>query len=229
MQNELFGIALKGEVCISNLYSHPRTWLLKSTQLPVGYPAGFTFPPDKHANRATYEGRGWCFCESSVGNLVKASDFVLDLGLFSGTKTGLFDVLDECKAGREPPHSPQEFNAIVESKSFTNKAADLETVKSLYAAAFELRIGQAKTLYFIGLGWGDAEAAVLSKALHAAKELRVLELLGNDIGDEGVAALAAALREGAAPNLESIDLEYTKVSEEAKQALRDAREGLKVR
>ena len=84
-QDELFGIALKGEVCISNLYSHPETWLLKSTQLPVGYPSGFTFPADKHANRAPYDGRGWCFCESSVGNLVKTSNKVLDLGRFSGT------------------------------------------------------------------------------------------------------------------------------------------------
>ena len=58
-QDELFGIALKGEVCISNLYSHPKCWLLKQTSLPVGYPAGFTFPPDTHANQATYEGRGW--------------------------------------------------------------------------------------------------------------------------------------------------------------------------
>ena len=180
--------------------------------------------------QATYEGRGWCYEESCISNLVKDSTLVLDLGLFSGTKTKLWDVAMECNAGREPPHSPQEFNLIVEKKSFTNKAADLETVKSLYAAAFELRIGQAKMLIFKGLGWGDAEAAVLSKALHAAKDLVELDLDRNPaIGDEGAAALAAALREGAAPKLREIALRYNEqLSEAAKQALREAREGLDV-
>ena len=180
--------------------------------------------------QATYAGRGWCYEESCISNLVKNSMFVLDLGLFSGTKTFMFEVIDECKVGREPPHAPQDFNAIVETKSFTNKAADLETVKSLYAAAFELRIGQAKELRFDELGWGDAEVAVLSKALHAAKDLKELWLYSNPaIGDEGAAALAAALREGAAPKLRKLYLSSTKVSKEAKQALKGAREGLEVK
>ena len=180
--------------------------------------------------QATYAGRGWCYEESCISNLVKSSSLVLDLGLFSGTKTDIDDVTKECSAGREPPHAPQEFNAIVETKSFTNKAADLETVKSLYAAAFELRIGQAKELLFNQLGWGDAEVAVLSKALHAAKDLKELNLNSNEaIGDEGAAALAAALREGAAPKLRELWLHGTKVSRKAKQALRDAREGLMLR
>ena len=131
--------------------------------------------------QATYEGRGWCYEESCISNLVKDSMLVLDLGLFSGTKTGMEDVTHECKAGREPPHSPDSFNAIVEGKSFTNKAADLETVKSLYAAALELRIGQAEELSYAQLGWGDAEAAAVSRALHAAKELQELYLGHNNI------------------------------------------------
>ena len=179
--------------------------------------------------QATYEGRGWCYEESCISNLVKDAWLVLDLGLFSGTKTDLDGVIEECNAGREPPHAPQEFDLIVEKKSFTNKAADLETVKSLYAAAFELRIGQAEVLRFGGLGWGDAEAAAVSKALHAAKDLEKLYLDGNPaIGDEGAAALAAALREGAAPKLKEISLHCCPASEAAKQALKEAREGLTV-
>ena len=147
-QDELFGIALKGEVCISNLYSHPKCWLLKQTSLPVGYPSGFTFPPDKHANRATYEGRGWCFCESSVGNLVKDANMVLDLGRFSGTKTEFNTVIGECMVGRSPPLAPPAFDLLLETKSFPSKNADLDKVKSLYAGAFEQRIGQAEELLF---------------------------------------------------------------------------------
>jgi len=228
-QDELFGIALKGEVCISNLYSHPKCWLLKQTSLPVGYPAGFTFPADTHANQATYEGRGWCFCESSVGNLVKESSLVLDLGLFSGTKTKLWDVDDECRAGRSPPLAPPAFDAILETKSFTSKNADLDKVKALYAGAFEQRIGQAEKLLFNELGWGDAEVKVLSKALHAAKALTGLYLASNAITDEGMAALAACLREGAAPKLRDIRLYGNPgASEAAKQELEEAREGLRV-
>ena len=89
--------------------------------------------------QATYAGRGWCYEESCISNLVKSSALVLDLGLFSGTKTDIWDVIAECRAGREPPHSP-----------------------------------------------------------------------------------------GAAPKLQSLRLDETEVSEEAKQALRDAREGLMV-
>ena len=231
-QDELFGIALKGEVCISNLYSHPKCWLLKSTKLPVGYPAGFTFPPDKHANRATYEGRGWCFCESSVGNLVKYSYYVLDLGLLSGTTTEFFGsdgVIAECKAGRSPPLAPPAFDAILETKSFTSKNTDLDNVKALYSRAFEQRIGQAATLGFNNLGWGDAEVQVLCQALHAAKELGELWLEGNVVTDVGMAALAACLREGAAPNLRQICLKGNPgVNKAAKQALEKEREGLRV-
>ena len=35
-----------------------------------------------HKMRSRLLCRGWCFCESSVSNLIKASDMVLDLGKF---------------------------------------------------------------------------------------------------------------------------------------------------
>lgn len=63
-------------------YSHAKT-VVKLTVLPPNYPEGFNFP-DGSANTASYEGRGWCFCESSVSNLSKSSDLVLDLGKLVG-------------------------------------------------------------------------------------------------------------------------------------------------
>ena len=54
--------------------------------------------------------------------------------------------------------------------------------------------------------------------------------MNNAITDEGVTALAACLREGAAPKLETIYLQGNEgVSEAAKQALEEARETLVVR
>lgn len=61
-------------------YSHPRTTVLKITKLPPGYPHGFDFPTGVEANTASYDGRGWCYTESSVANLVKGTDLSLDLG-----------------------------------------------------------------------------------------------------------------------------------------------------
>ena len=154
---------------------------------------------------------------------------VLDLGLFSGTKTTLIKFIDECKAGRSPPLAPPAFDAILETKSFTSKNADLDKVKALYAGAFEQRIGQAVELVFNQLGWRDAEVQVLSKALHAAKELRTLYLGGNAIQAEGMAALAACLREGAAPKLRGLYIGGNPgASEAAKKTLEEAREGLEV-
>ena len=154
---------------------------------------------------------------------------VLDLGRFSGTKTDFDGVMKECRAGRSPPLAPPASDAILETKSFTSKNADLDKVKALYAGAFEQRIGQAERLAFGGLGWADAEVKVLCKALHAAKALTELYLHQNAITAEGMAALAACLREGAAPKLRGLYIGGNPgASEAAKQELREAREGLGV-
>ena len=51
-------------------YAHP-TVFPSSSRLPKGYPTGFKFPPGVEPNLADYYQRGWCFCESSVSNLIK--------------------------------------------------------------------------------------------------------------------------------------------------------------
>ena len=80
-------------------------------------------------------------------------------------------------------------------------------MKRLYEAAFEEQFGKVTVLLYIDLGWGDAEAAQLAEVLAsgAAPRLETLYLGGNKIGDEGCKALAAALKEGAAPSLKARD------------------------
>ena len=80
-------------------------------------------------------------------------------------------------------------------------------MKRLYEAAFEEQFGKATELNYAYLGWGDAEAAQLAEVLAsgAAPRLEELSLFGNKIGDEGCKALAAALKEGAAPSLKARD------------------------
>ena len=76
------------------------TMTFKLTRLPKGYPSGFKFPKGMEPNMADYNDRGWCFCESSVSNLVKAYDFVLDLAKFDESVTDLVDVIKACTAKR---------------------------------------------------------------------------------------------------------------------------------
>ncbi|EOD36507.1 hypothetical protein EMIHUDRAFT_362439, partial [Emiliania huxleyi CCMP1516] len=115
---------------------------------------------------------------------------------------------DDCvkSGGRRPPLLPSAFAAELEKKSFTNGKDDKPLVKGLYEGAFEEQFGKATELFYIELGWGDAEAAQLAEVLAsgAAPRLEKLYLLQNEIGDEGCKALAAALKEGAAPRLNKI-------------------------
>lgn len=240
-EQQLFDIGLKGTPCISELYSHMKTYILKVTALPAGYPEGYDFSiPDGTEgtpNLASYTDRGWCFCESSMGNLVKDWRLVLDLAKFTGTKErrhpngkmypmDLSGVSQECRVGRSPPLAPSRFRARLEHKSFTSKKADLEAVGSLYEGAFEQRMAEAEELNYGHLGWTDEDAMVLSEALAAATSLRVLSLRNNSIGDEGVKALAAALREGGAPKLEEIEFRKNSIEDEGVKAMAAAlREG----
>jgi hypothetical protein len=210
--------------CLDQLYSHPFTWIIKATALPKDYPAGFSFPeffPDGTKctpNKASYYDRGWCFCESSMGNLVKSSRLTLDLARFSGTKQDLESIVRECAAGRAPPLHPDAFAQQLDAKSFTSKKADIAMVAGLYRRAFEKRIGNAQLLDFTNLDWGDEEAKVLAAALGAAASCVKLNLADNRIGDKGAVALAASLRKGAAPQLDGIYLDDNRIGDEGAAA-----------
>ncbi|EOD38929.1 hypothetical protein EMIHUDRAFT_361530, partial [Emiliania huxleyi CCMP1516] len=123
----------------------------------------------------------------------------------AGVEYSYGSLRDDCvqDGGRRPPLLPSAFAAELEKKSFTNGKDDKPLVKRLYEAAFEEQFGKATELFYRGLGWGDAEAAQVAEVLAsgAAPRLEKLDLSYNEIGDEGCKALAAALKEGAAPSL----------------------------
>ena len=85
--------------------------------------------------------RGWCFCESSVSNLVKAYDYVLDLAKFDESVTRLDDVVTGCAAKRAPPLAPPVFKEDLSTKTFTSPKADMETVAKLYEGEFAEKVG----------------------------------------------------------------------------------------
>lgn len=241
-EQALFEMALKGSPCISELYSHPHTFLFKITRMPEGYPQGFHFPerfPDGTIctpNKASYYERGWCYCESSIGDLVKDQNMVLDLAAYTGTakdfsgKRSLNGVIGECIVRRSPPMSPADFAVALEDKSFTSKKADLDAVNSLYERSHTQRFAKAKWLRFMSLMWGDTEVAVLCRTLDGANKAVGLNLFRNAITEVGIRALAACLREGAAPKLKGINIGENPgaESEAAVAELKAAREGLEV-
>ena len=106
-----------------------------------------------------------CFCESSVTNMVKDFDYVLDLGKLEESTNGLSDIVDECTAGRAPPLTPDDFRDELSKKSFTSKKADEDMVAKLYEATFKERFAKAEQLNYASLSWGDAEVKTFAKVI----------------------------------------------------------------
>ena len=107
--------------------------------------------------------RGWCFCESSVSNLIKDFLMVLDLGKFDEESMKDFRaVINGCVANRDPPLTPSEFRPELATKSFTSKNADEEMVNRLFEAEFNKRMGGVTILYYTGMQWTD-KAAVAAR------------------------------------------------------------------
>ena len=95
--------------------------------------------------------------------MAKDFDFVFDLGKFTGTKTYLHEVIEECAAARPPPLLPDEFARTLASKSFTSKKADEAMVAGLYAKVFAEQMGGADELRYQRLQWGDDEVAYYAR------------------------------------------------------------------
>jgi hypothetical protein len=101
---------------------------------------------------------------------------------------------------RAPPMHPRKFAAELSRKVFTN-GSDCEVVARLYADAVCAALGEAQVLEFSGLEWKDADAEAFAKVLPLLRRVETLDLSFNRIGTRGFEALAAAIREGAAPAL----------------------------
>ena len=164
--------------------------------------------------------RGWCFCESSVSNLVKNSMFVLDLAKFDESVTDLNAVIQGCAAKRAPPLAPPVFKEDLSTKTFTSPKADRETVGNLYEKEFDEKLGEATDLRYARLQWTDADVVKLCGAIATGKLVKLEKLIldNNQIGDAGVAALAEVA--GKLPQLKNLGLDDNpNISQQAKDAL----------
>lgn len=205
-EQALYDKALAG---LAAWYAHPATVVLKATALPP------------HASgQPAYLERGWCFCESTLADLVKDPMSHLDLGKLSGETAGIDAIIGECGGGRAPPLAPEDMRTRLASKAF-HDATDAAAAAKVYEAGFE-RIVASTDLQLSELGWGDDEAISFAKVIEsgAMTKLENLNLGDNKIGDAGLAALAAAARDGSTlPELRELWMNGNQVNDEGTHAL----------
>ena len=151
-ERRLFDAALG---MLAQLYSHEHVLVFKISTLPDGYPAGFTFPADCTPNKAAYCDRGCCHCEASVAALTKECHFVLDLGKLVRVSAPLHwhALRHLCTFAQCAPMLPDEFEASLETKSFTSKNADLPTVADIYKEALTARFDESVRLDYCTADW----------------------------------------------------------------------------
>ena len=194
-------------------------------------------PTGDYTNTQPYEGRGWCWMECCASGLVKDDTALIRLSKLTGEEKDYEEVCKNGKSGRAPPRPPAPFADGLASDvergvmKFTNKG-DVGLVSGIYEKAFTKVMHAATALYYFKLGWDDAAGVVLCEALRSAhahgglRELEVLSLGGNKLGDQTAAALAALVQEeGALPKLERLFLNGNQLGEAGMAALAAAIRG----
>ena len=207
-----FGVSLKA---INAWYFHKFTYTLLVTNPP---PEGADY-----SNTRLHRDRGWCFFEQAASMVVKGTSRLLDFGAYEGATEFGDDMarpgtcLGQMKAGRKPPIAPDAFGERMRARAASDELkftanADMGFVIGQYEAGFVAAINRVaaernegmRSLYFVNLGWGDAEAAELRLALQyaAAKcafpegAVRVSVTNGNPISAKAMATLPPDPEEG---------------------------------
>ena len=195
----------RGLTSIDKWYSHPYTVTLRVTNaLPTGA---------EYTNTRPYERRGWCFFETHISAIAKSWSCLLDLNELKDAKQGWNGMFLQMKSSRRPFVSPDDFAAEMSAGvasgalAFT-AGADEAFVIGKYRTGFLDAFTQHRTrqhrgglMYFTHLGWGDAEAAVLVRAIaYAVRHCEFeegaapikLDFGNNEFGEEAKAAIRGA-------------------------------------
>jgi len=191
-----FGTALK---TMGMWYAHRLTTTVILSELPPGWPRSAEAAP--FFPEGWLRGKGWPSFERAVSGMIKrgtATSFrrIVDPAVPRGLNSGY----------RAPPMHPREFAVELSRKVFSN-GADCEMVARLYADTFYAALGEARVLEFSNLQWKDADAEAFAKVMPLLRHVETLDLSDNMIDMRGFEALAAAIREGAAPALKEINFE----------------------
>ena len=189
---------------VPSWYSHPSTFvLLCCTPLPTAFAAVYT-------KDQPYRHRGWCVTERTMSAITKDSAALIDLRTLRKKPKDIRDILRYGKLSRPPPMAPDAFRSMLEAGladgtiRFTYET-DRDAVGDIYEGAFMGQLREAPALHYDRLDWGDDEAVTLAAALAYAgqhgglRDLEILQISHNQIGDRGMIALGRAVTAGALP------------------------------
>ncbi|CAK0884234.1 unnamed protein product [Prorocentrum cordatum] len=169
------------------------------------------------ARECGYDQSGWTTYERCSAEQIKQ---VFRYDAHWNAVADLGQGLGATKAGRGWPLGPDEFDRLIEDRSFTN-GADREAVKALFRRMSRAQLGGVTTLDFDGMPPPTPEqAAGLAGCLRLCARLEELDLGNCRIGPAGARALAGALP--SMPRLEALDLPRHDIGDDGAQALAGA-------
>ena len=173
-----FGYALSETMDL--WYAHQGTTVYMLTKLPAD-----------STRTISYQESGWTTYERCSAEQIKKVylydakwKLVLDLGVAEG---------DDTSKQRNWPVGPDDFDELIESKTFTN-GADKDAVKKLFRKMSVGQLGGIKMLDFEGIAPPTVpQAKALGRCLNLCKNLELLDLQNVKISAEACGALFGAL------------------------------------
>ena len=188
-------------------YAHQGTTVYMLTQLPEG-----------STRKVGYVDSGWTTYERCSAEQIKKFflfdaqwKLVLDLGAEG----------DAAKA-RNWPVGPNDFDAMIDSKIFTN-GADKDAVKALFRKMSINQLGGIETLDFDGMSCPSVEdARRLSGCLNFCLNLKRLDLCRVQLSDEAFKVMFSTLSSGALASLKTLNLYGNQIGDTGLSALAKA-------
>ena len=95
-------------------------------------------------------------------------------------------------------------------------------VVNLYRKHFAFHFGRVKKLLYLGLGWGDEQAAAFAAVIASGvlEKVEDINLADNEISDVGAIAIADAIRASAPPELKELSLHSNRIDRAGCEALK---------
>eukprot|EP00929_Paragymnodinium_shiwhaense_P086961 TRINITY_DN47314_c1_g1_i1.p1 TRINITY_DN47314_c1_g1~~TRINITY_DN47314_c1_g1_i1.p1 ORF type:complete len:559 (-),score=75.68 TRINITY_DN47314_c1_g1_i1:7-1683(-) len=183
----------RGLRLINLLYSAEYSLVIQLTSTPQSCVGREDWTP--------YYDRGWCFFEATASSLLKAGNYLLDLGMVAGDAFDEYwnweDVSDTCTSRRRPPLIPDEMQEALSTRRFTN-GADHSIVMRIYRVFFEKVTPTAASLNFTYYGreqgWTDVEGHQLARAMPHFKHCVSFQMNNHmALGESAILAIIAAL------------------------------------
>ena len=200
-------------------YAHMGTTVYLLVELPWRY-AG---------RRPDYDASGWTTYERCSAELVKDAfldhaEWKLVQALTDNTpgRPTASAAHRRAVAKRRWPIGPDDFDKLVQSKTFTN-GADQQAVSELYRRLATNLLGGSISLDYEGLPTPSAEdGARLGRCLNLCTNVVTVDLQSDRIDGECCAAIFGALDKGVMPSLEHLYLQDNDIDDEGMHAIANA-------